>query len=94
MCELLEWGRIHGEKAVERWITPEEKCAGEDKEAGDRGLGEEERGEAEGLAKGLFGWRKMEGAGESWGVAARRQMVALAGVVRTLPEREGERTSG
>lgn len=56
--------------------------------------GGEEMSEAENLARGLFEWRRkgrgLMGANESWGVAARRQMVALAGVVRTLPSRDGE----
>ncbi|KAK3901136.1 6d24efdd-47e8-48fc-a4f6-c9a3cf6d6fdb [Staphylotrichum tortipilum] len=93
MRELLEWGRIHGERAVERWITPGERWGEMGQEDADQGEGErerEKRSEAENLARGLFEWRRvMEGAGESWGVVARKQMVALAGVVRTLPETGG-----
>ena len=97
MRQLLAYGRVHGERAVEGWIAPRgdgESCEmtdGEDEEEGGSEEERERRREAENLARGLFEWRRKgrglglgEGA-ESWGVAARRQMGALVGVVRTLP---------
>ncbi|KAL2185177.1 hypothetical protein L209DRAFT_756194 [Thermothelomyces heterothallicus CBS 203.75] len=100
MRKLLSYGKTFGEKAVEGWITPhctvgvgdgvgEEQSDGAVDENGEEGLSE-----AENLARGLFEWRRggrglsREGE-ESWGVAARKQMVALAGVVRTLPPNKG-----
>ncbi|KAK3297610.1 uncharacterized protein B0H64DRAFT_392575 [Chaetomium fimeti] len=92
MRKLLGYGKVFGEKVVEGWITPhsEQVCDGEGDDDGESS-GEDREGssEAENLAKGLFEWKR-KGWGllkgdESWGVAARRQMVALAGVVRTLP---------
>ncbi|KAK4122731.1 hypothetical protein N657DRAFT_646462 [Parathielavia appendiculata] len=92
MRKLLEYGRLYGERVVEGWITPRDQDEGD--EDGDSN-GEEEKkkmSEAENLARGLFEWRR-KGRGlpgkaeESWGVAARRQMVVLAGVVRTLPSK-------
>ncbi|AEO61691.1 hypothetical protein MYCTH_2121463 [Thermothelomyces thermophilus ATCC 42464] len=100
MRKLLSYGKTFGEKAVEGWITPhctvgvgdgvgEEQSDGAVDENGEEGLSE-----AENLARGLFEWRR-RGRGlsregeESWGVAARKQMVALAGVVRTLPSSKG-----
>jgi hypothetical protein len=95
MRKLLEHGRVFGERVVEGWITP--SAPGEDGGGGsDSGASEDDDGgdgsEAENLARGLFEWRR-KGCGlkggqqESWGVVARRQMVALAGVVRTLPSK-------
>jgi hypothetical protein len=97
MRKLLEYGRLYGERVVEGWITPRDQqsgdCGGgeEDEESSDGEEDKENMSEAENLAKGLFEWRR-KGRGlvkgkESWGVAARRQMVALAGVVRTLPSK-------
>jgi hypothetical protein len=89
MRKLLEHGRVFGERVVEGWITP--SAPGEEG-GSDSGAGEEDGSEAENLARGLFEWRR-KGCGlkggqqESWGVVARRQMVALAGVVRTLPSK-------
>ncbi|KAH6850874.1 hypothetical protein B0I37DRAFT_414249 [Chaetomium sp. MPI-CAGE-AT-0009] len=92
MRKLLGYGKVLGERVVEGWITPHSEKAG-DGEGGDDGEsgGEDGEGlsEAENLARGLFEWKR-KGSGllkgeKSWGVAARRQMVALAGVVRTLP---------
>ena len=96
MRKLLEHGRVFGERVVEGWITP--SAPGEDGGGSDdSGAGEDDDGgngsEAENLARGLFEWRRKgcglnwKGAEESWGVVARRQMVALAGVVRTLPSK-------
>ncbi|KAK4101544.1 hypothetical protein N658DRAFT_516031 [Parathielavia hyrcaniae] len=98
MRKLLEYGRLYGERAVEGWITPraqdDKACCGEEDD--DESNSEEEReklSEAENLAKGLFEWRRkgrgllLGKAEESWGVAARRQMGALVGVVRTLPSK-------
>ncbi|KAK3304342.1 uncharacterized protein B0T15DRAFT_536226 [Chaetomium strumarium] len=103
MRKLLEYGKVYGEKVVEGWITPTTPQNGEqdpdddDNEADDgEDSGEDREGmtEAENLAKGLFEWRRkgrgLLKAGEGWGVAARRQMVALAGVVRTLQPQESE----
>lgn len=102
MRKLLEYGRVFGERVVEGWITPSAppgeggmddhgdggSSGGEDDDAGDVS-------EAENLARGLFEWRRkgcgLKGGAESWGVAARRQMVALAGVVRTLPSNKGDK---
>ncbi|KAK4154286.1 hypothetical protein C8A00DRAFT_32963 [Chaetomidium leptoderma] len=97
MRKLLECGRLHGERVVEGWITPggdqlqqqqQQETDGEDESGGED---KEDMDEAENLARGLFEWRR-KGRGlkgeESWGVAARRQMVALAGLVRTLPLKE------
>ncbi|KAK4234000.1 hypothetical protein C8A03DRAFT_19025 [Achaetomium macrosporum] len=99
MRKLLEYGKLHGEKVVEGWITPttsEQKHQGtddDDDDGEDSGEDKEIMTEAENLAKGLFEWRR-KGRGllkaEGWGVAARRQMVALAGVVRTLQPQESE----
>jgi hypothetical protein len=91
MRKLLECGRVYGERVVEGWLTPEEK----EKESGGEGEGEDGDGEegefdegmmreAEKLARGLFETERRKGE-ETWGVAARKQMVALAGVVMTLP---------
>jgi hypothetical protein len=96
MRKLLEHGRVFGERVVEGWITP--SAPGEDGGGGsDSGASEDDDGgdgsEAENLARGLFEWRRkgcglgLKGGEESWGVVARRQMVALAGVVRTLPSK-------
>ncbi|SPQ27575.1 6d24efdd-47e8-48fc-a4f6-c9a3cf6d6fdb [Thermothielavioides terrestris] len=97
MRKLLEYGRLHAEKVVEGWITPtaEERQREMEGVGDDQGESGEENGElseAENLAKGLFEWRNKERKAllewkESWGVAAKRQMVALAGVVRTLPSK-------
>ncbi|KAK4247101.1 hypothetical protein C7999DRAFT_14840 [Corynascus novoguineensis] len=90
MRKLLGYGKAFGEKVVEGWIMPH--CTARE---GDGAAEEEEdygegSSEVENLAKGLFEWRK-KGRGmlkveveESWGVAARKQMTALVGVVRTL----------
>ncbi|KAK4132907.1 hypothetical protein BT67DRAFT_64683 [Trichocladium antarcticum] len=95
MRKLLECGRAYGERVVEGWISPEEGGAEDDNdegEVGDRDDGEEfDEGmmrEAENLARGLFESEGRKG-GETWGVAARKQMAALAGVVGTLPARKG-----
>lgn len=96
MRKLLEYGKTYGEKVVEGWITPGDRCkevdgGGEESSGDDE---EEKRSEAENLARGLFEWKKRKErllrGEESWGVVARRQMVALAGVVRTLPPTKGE----
>lgn len=97
MRRLLEYGKTYGEKVVEGWITPGDRCKqvvsgeGEDSSGDDE---EEKRNEAENLARGLFEWKKRKErllrGEESWGVVARRQMVALAAVVRTLPPNKGE----
>lgn len=89
MRKLLEYGKIFGEKVVEGWISPDDRGRDrEDQEESDDGSGGEDS-EVENLAKGLFEWRrKGRGLGksdESWGGLARKQMVAMAGVVRTLP---------
>lgn len=95
MRTLLAYGRVHGERAVEGWIAPRDDDKHHEMTDGEEEGGSEEererRSEAENLARGLFEWRRKgrglglaEGA-ESWGVAARRQMGALVGVVRTLP---------
>ncbi len=101
MRQLLAYGRVHGERAVEGWIAPqdsgeEQHEVTDEEEEGDQSEEERERRrEAENLARGLFEWRrKGRGLGlgeseESWGVAARRQMGALVGVVRTLPSSKG-----
>ncbi|KAK4038124.1 6d24efdd-47e8-48fc-a4f6-c9a3cf6d6fdb [Parachaetomium inaequale] len=97
MRMLLGYGKVFGERVVEGWITPhDDKVGGGDGEEDGESGGEEDKeslSEAENLARGLFEWRRKGGAllkgEESWGVAARRQMVALAGVVRTLPSKEG-----
>ncbi|EAQ86602.1 hypothetical protein CHGG_07855 [Chaetomium globosum CBS 148.51] len=92
MRKLLGYGKVFGEKVVEGWITPHSEKEGEDDEESDVEDGDG-ASEAENLAKGLFEWKRkgwgLLKGGESWGVAARKQMVALAGVVRTLPSKEG-----
>jgi hypothetical protein len=96
MRKLLEYGKIYGEKAVEGWITPADRCKEVDGDAEESSGDDEEekRSEAENLARGLFEWRKRKErllrGEESWGVVARKQMAALAGVVRTLPPNKGE----
>ncbi|KAL1843619.1 hypothetical protein VTJ49DRAFT_601 [Mycothermus thermophilus] len=88
MRELLEEGRRVGERAVEGWIAPsDERKDGEGGEGSEEDDdGEEQKREAENLARGLFEWKKKDQfkAGESWGAAARRQMVALAGNSRPV----------
>jgi hypothetical protein len=104
MRKLLEYGKVYGEKVVEGWITPTtpknrdqstEDGDEEEEGEGDADDDDDERTtEAENLARGLFEWRRkgrgLLNAGEGWGVAARRQMVALAGAVRTLQPQESE----
>ncbi|KAL2195780.1 hypothetical protein P885DRAFT_38952 [Corynascus similis CBS 632.67] len=90
MRKLLGYGKAFGEKVVEGWIMPH--CTAGDGDGAEEGGEDDAEGssEVENLAKGLFEWRK-KGRGmlevevdESWGVAARKQMTALVGVVRTL----------
>jgi hypothetical protein len=87
--KLLECGRIHGEKIVEGWITPDDgKSQGEseDEDDGDDASLGGNLGEVKDLAKGLYKWKKEELKGEeAWGVAAKKQMVALVGLLKTLP---------
>ena len=87
--KLLECGRVHGEKIVEGWITPEDgkrQGESEDEDDGDDAGLDGDIGEVKDLAKGLYERKKEELKGEeAWGVAAKKQMVALAGLVRTLP---------
>ncbi len=92
MRKLLEYGKAYGKKVVEGWITPGDKHPdSETDEEDDSNDERERRSEAENLAKGLFEWRRKGwglGKGEeTWGMAARKQMVALAGVVKTLPSK-------
>lgn len=99
MRKLLTYGKTFGEKVVEGWITPH--CNDEVGHGAGEGWNDEvvdENGEVlsetENLAKGLFEWRRrgrglLKEGKESWGVVARKQMVALAGVVRTLPSSKG-----
>jgi hypothetical protein len=97
MRKLLEYGRLYGERVVEGWISPRDHQDRDGGEEEDESSDDEDKGnmsEAENLARGLFEWRR-KGRGlvkgeESWGVVARRQMVALAGVVRTLPSKGSE----
>ncbi|KAL2019103.1 hypothetical protein VTK56DRAFT_10054 [Thermocarpiscus australiensis] len=88
MRKLLQHGRLYGEKIAERVINPEGGQEEEEEESS--GSDKENRGETEDLARGLFekSRKGLERKEETWGVAARRQMVALAGLVRTLPARE------
>ncbi|KAK4142953.1 6d24efdd-47e8-48fc-a4f6-c9a3cf6d6fdb [Dichotomopilus funicola] len=89
MRKLLEYGKIFGEKVVEGWISPDDRGGDRESQEESDNVDEGEDSEVENLAKGLFEWRrKGRGLGksdESWGGLARKQMVAMAGVVRTLP---------
>ncbi|KAL2130758.1 hypothetical protein VTI74DRAFT_5976 [Chaetomium olivicolor] len=100
MRKLLEYGKVYGEKVVEGWITPSPEDQDDESDSNNED-DEENMDEAENLARGLFEWRRKrrglrslvmgkgdDRKGESWGVAARRQMVALVGVIRTLLEKE------
>ncbi|KAL2159974.1 hypothetical protein VTH06DRAFT_1629 [Thermothelomyces fergusii] len=101
MRKLLSYGKAFGEKAVEGWITPHctgevGEGAGEARNAGAVDENGDGSSEAENLARGLFEWRK-RGRGlskegeESWGVAAWKQMVALAGVLHSPSEFEADK---
>lgn len=84
MRKLLAYGRLHAERVVEGWITPMAEELNDNEDYAQEGSGSD----AEDLARGLFEWKRkaraaLEGQ-ESWGVAARKQMVALAGVVKSL----------
>ncbi|GAB1313226.1 Ribosome assembly protein 3 [Madurella fahalii] len=92
MRRLLVCGREVGEKAIEGWISP----AGAGEQQGEWGADSDGNGdgdgdgkeEVDGLAKELFD-RRERTAEESWGVMAKRQMVALTGVVRALDPASG-----
>jgi hypothetical protein len=90
MSKLLACGKEVALKAVEGWINPSSTEASSSDGPLAEGDGEVDGAEeVDGLARGLFGKSNAKAKAESWGLGAKRQMLALAAVVRTLEHGKG-----